>query len=165
MKFTDLPPSNRSILAALCAAGAAGLRTDALGRCTSPRHHTPQEAANLLNNLRQLGLVYSQQKPDNQSYALWKASEYGLAVFMGRPADVQPERTVTSSVPTCGAVPTKRFIISEAGGLGHVATCTREEALDAAQSKATSKPGTVFRVYEQVAEAHMPVPQAMITLL
>lgn len=171
MKFTDLPPTNRSILAALCAAGAAGLRTDALGRCTSPRHSTPQEAANLLNNLRQLGLVYSQQKPDNQSYALWKASEYGVAVFMSRPDEV-PAPGAAASVATSIANgcaqsngSAKSFLIVRPTGGCEEYRGTREQALAQAQTGATKNPGTEYSVYEIIGVAHMPVPQAQITLL
>lgn len=165
MKFTDLPPTNRSILAALCAAGAAGLRTDALGRCTSPRHSTPQEAANLLNNLRQLGLVYSQQKPDNQSYALWKASEYGVAVFMSRPDEVAPPAKSQVAEAACASEPVKNYIISSPGGADHHARGIRADALAKAQSMATADAGREYSVYEIIGLAHMPVPQAQITLL
>jgi hypothetical protein len=169
MKFTDLPPTNRSILAALCAAGAAGLRTDALGRCTSPRHSTPQEAANLLNNLRQLGLVYSQQKPDNQSYALWKASEYGVAVFMSRPDEVPAPgklvdpRDITDGV-NAGHSPTRlRKWMVYPGGMQFQGT---EEALATELSKcAEGRPGVTFLAYVLHSEALLPVPKAQITLL
>lgn len=171
MKFTDLPPTQRSILAALCAAGAAGLRTDALGRCTSPRHSTPQEAANLLNNLRQLGLVYSQQKPDTQSYALWKVSEYGVAVFVSRPDEV-PAPGAAASVAASIAngcaqsePAVKNYIIRGQGGVDHHARGIRADALAKAQNMATVDAGREYSVYEIIGVAHMPVPQAQITLL
>lgn len=170
MKFTDLPPTHRSILAALCAVGNASLRTDALGRCTSPRHSTPQEAANLLNNLRQLGLVYSQQKPDNQLYALWKASEYGVAVFMGRPDEVPlgAAASAQTSIANGCAQPSgsaKSFLIVRPTGGCEEYRGTREQALAQAQAGATKNPGTEYSVYEIIGVAHMPVPQAQITLL
>lgn len=169
MKFTDLPPTNRSLLAALCAAGTAGLRTDALGRAVSPRHATPQEAANLLNNMRMLGLVYSQQKPDNQAYALWKASEYGVAVFMSRPNDV-PSVPATATAPVVGcadailpAPQRLRIWMIYPGTIqykGSEASLTTELA-----ALAQSNPGTKYMAYLLHSEAVLPVPTAQITLL
>lgn len=170
MKFTDLPPTNRSLLAALCAAGTAGLRTDALGRAVSPRHATPQEAANLLNNMRMLGLVYSQQKPDNQSYALWKASEYGVAVFMSRPNDVPAVPATATTTPEAGyadaSLPAPQRLRSWMIYPGAIQYRGSESSLTTELAAlAQGNPGTKYMAYLLHSEAVLPVPTAQITLL
>ena len=136
----------------------------------APRRVTPQEAANLLNNLRQLGLVYSQQKPDNQSYALWKASEYGVAVFMSRPDEVPAPGTMSIACSTpaigCAEAPSphrlRQWMIYP-GGLQFQGT---EEALAAQLAKCAEQvPGTTYLAYVLHSEAVLPVPKAQITLL
>lgn len=163
MKFTDLTSSSRSLLAALCAAGAAGLRTDALGRCITPRRATPPEAADMLNSMRQLGLVYSQQKAPNAAYSLWKASEYGMAVFMGRPEDV-PATEVSQGGDTEDRKPPRpRLWMVYPGSMQFRGT---EDALAATLAKcAEESPGTKYLAYVLHSEAVLPVPKAQITLL
>lgn len=88
MKFTDLTSAQRSMLHMLCS-NNTGWPTDVLGRGCMPKFK-PDQAASSLLGLRDMGLVYSNQKPSTQPYAMWKASAYGMAVFAGRPADVAP---------------------------------------------------------------------------
>lgn len=85
MKFTDLTNYQRSMLTMLCTGQT--FSTAELGRGCNPALKPDQAAASLLR-LRDLGLVFSNQKPANQAYAMWKASEYGQAVFMSRPLEV-----------------------------------------------------------------------------
>lgn len=166
MKFTDLTPAQRSMLAALCATSGVGLQTDRLGMCVSPRQFCPSDAASSLLGMRKLGLVYSNQKTANQVYAIWKASEYGLAVFMGRPADVPVLNAGQTSSSQVGHTTPQRKTIIFCPGLAIDFTArTRKGAIEEAQRLATANPGRIYGVYEQVAEASMPVPQAQVTLL
>lgn len=166
MKFTDLTSSQRSMLAALCAVGT-GMHTDALGRATTPK--LPADcAASVLLDLRKKGLVYSNQKPSGHAYALWKASEYGLAVFMSRPDDVPAESTITCITPTNGGAeaprsPRLRQWMIYPGGLQFQGT---EEALAEQLAHCAEKaPGTKYLAYVLHSEAVLPVPKAQITLL
>jgi hypothetical protein len=99
MKFTDLTSYHRSMLTMLCTGQT--FSTAELGRGCNPSLKPDQAAASLLR-LRDLGLVFSNQKPPGQAYAMWKASEYGQAVFMSRPAEV----TMPCSNPVLDALPT-----------------------------------------------------------
>ena len=168
MKFSGLNSNMRSMLTALCASST--LNTEQLGNGCVPKL-TAQQAANTLNEMRAVGLVYSMQKPESRQYASWAVNAVGKAVFMGRPDGDVVLQTVPASdaqaqcSPAPGAAPTKRFIVSAQGGTLTVLNVTREYALAEAQRLATAAPGTDYRVYEQIATAHMPVPQAQITLL
>lgn len=173
MKFTDLTPYQRSMLAALCAVGT-GMHTDALGRATTPK--LPADgAASVLLDLRKKGLVYSNQKPTGTAYALWKASEYGMAVFMSRPDEVPAPGTrsimsdyVTSAATAQGHAidqrsPRLRQWMIYPGGLQFQGT---EEALAAQLAKCAEQvPGTTYLAYVLHSEALLPVPKAQITLL
>lgn len=162
MKFSDLTSNQRSIIAALAA--SSSLRTDALGRCCVPRLDGPG-AANVLCSLRELGLIYSHQKPTSQTYADWKISQVGMAVFTARPDGDVVVRTAGEPVNTAGpAVERHDFVIQGPNGSTKL-TGTSEEALTAAQHRATIEPGSEYKVFRLVAVAHMPVPQAVVTLL
>lgn len=90
MKFTDLTGPQRSILAML--ATSSVFDTKQLGNGVTPKHDA-QSAAHLLMQMRELGLIFSSQKLPNQPYAHWRISEYGKAVFEGRPSeDVAPAK-------------------------------------------------------------------------
>lgn len=175
MKFTDLTSNQRSMLAALCAVGT-GMHTDALGRATTPKLPA-DSAASVLLDLRKKGLVYSNQKPTGHAYALWKASEYGMKVFQGRPdTDVQANsdvmRGVASAVEAskvasgCKEAPHPlrlRLWMIYPGGLQFQGT---EEALAAQLAHCAEKaPGTKYLAYVLHSEAVLPVPKAQITLL
>lgn len=164
MKFTDLTSSQRSMLAALCACNGLGLNTEALGRAATPKMDATSAASSLLH-LRTAGLVYSNQKPTGQAYALWKASEYGLAVFMGRPADVQAAQaepaTAAEMVAPAGYKLHSYMIYP--GAIGYQGT--EQTMLGELAKLAESNPGKQYMAYRKVADAVLPVPQAQITLL
>lgn len=159
MKFSNLTSNMRSMLTALAASNH--LNTEQLGNGCVPKLNG-QQAANVLIELRQKGIVYSMQKPDTQRFALWSATEFGKAVFMGRPdTDVQP----TAVQPQAYASAKSGKFIVGATGHSSVPCVDRDSALSLAQRNATDLPGTDFKVYELIAVANMPVPQAQITLL
>ena len=166
MKFSDLNSNMRSMLTALCASST--LNTEQLGNGCVPKL-TAQQAANVLNEMRAVGLVYSMQKPESRQYASWAVNSVGKAMFMGRPDGDVVLQTVPASDAQCSpakdAAPVKRFIIGERSGTLVVVHGTRDEVLAEAQRRATIKAGAEYNVYEQIATAHMPVPQAQITLL
>jgi hypothetical protein len=183
MKFTDLQSNERAVLAALRASAGNCMGTDALGRAMYPTQ-SPADAASTLNGMRRKGLLYSMQKGPNVAYAPWSISEYGIAVFDGRP-DTDPAlapKVATMCAAYGGAVqaastlgpkmdaatkraPTKTFIVTRADSPLWTITGDINDATRKAQNLATAEPGEAYRVYELVAVAHMPVPQAQITLL
>lgn len=171
MKFTDLTSNSRSMLTALCASVGTGLDTAELSRCTTPRKLDCAQTACVLLEMRKQGLVYSNQKPLGKSYALWEASDYGLAVFTGRhDTDVPAPSTAASAcaAPTIGyttAKLVKAYIVRSNDGSSYIADGIRADALSKAQNMATAEPGREYKVYELIAVAHMPVPQAQITML
>lgn len=164
MKFTDLTSNQRSMLAALCAVGT-GIHTDRLGLGCTPKL-SPERAASVLLELRQNGLVYSNQKPTGHAYALWKASEYGLAVFMSRPDEVAAPGAAAneaSSASGCAQSPRLRLWMIYPGALQYQGT---EEALAAQLAYCAEKaPGTKYMAYVLHSEAVLPVPKAQVTLL
>jgi len=162
MKFSDLTSNQRAILAALAASNKLG--TDALGRACNPKL-SPPLAANVLCSMREHGLLYSHAKLPNAPYCDWVISSVGVAVFTGRPdGDVR-----VTGAPVNGTKPTDdctEFLIgSEAPGSSFKLGGTQEEALTEAQRHATANPGRTYKVMRLVAVAHMPVPQAVVTLL
>lgn len=158
MKFSDLTPTHRSILAALVNGGPQS--TDRLARVIGTS--SAQLAATTLCQLRTIGLIYSREK-GNDTYATWVANDIGLAVFNNRPADVPAPAIEAQCASNDEAAD---WIIYEEGmGSVRVNDSLRHAVLSKAQSRATAKPGTVFTVYRAVAVAAMPVPQAQITLL
>ena len=166
MKFSDLNSNMRSMLTALCASST--LNTEQLGNGCVPKL-TAQQAANTLNEMRAAGLVYSMQKPESRQYASWAVNSVGKAMFTGRPDGNVVLQTVPASDSQCSpakdTAPERRFILGEKGGTLVVVHGTREKVLEEAQRRATVNAGTEYNVYEQIAVAHMPVPQAQITLL
>lgn len=166
MKFSQLTSNMRSMIAALAA--SSHLDTDQLGRACSPKLNAQQAASTLLE-LRKHGLAYSMQKPTGTAYASWAITSVGMAVFEGRPdSDVRVTSVAspTADVQACAPSPAgKRYVLSVAGGVGSFMHGVREDVLELAQRKATEQPGKEYHVYEQIAVAHMPVPQAQITLL
>jgi hypothetical protein len=93
MKFTDLAAQQRSMLTMLCTGQT--FDTAQLGRGCNPRQDA-QRAAQILMNMREQGLVFSSQKTAVQTYASWRASDYGKAVFAGRPEEVQASDVVAA---------------------------------------------------------------------
>lgn len=182
MKFTNLTSNSRSMLAALCASGSAGLDTAHLGRCASPKLDGAQ-AASVLLDMRKKGLVYSNQKPQGQAYALWKASEFGLAVFQGRPHDVLPSDVVElagqpsiSDLIQQGMESNRKAAPSPDRDRCYIISCptetltrnvvgTRDHVLAVAQSLAEANQGKSYVVYEQIATVLLAKPVASITLL
>lgn len=156
MKFSDLNIAARSMLNALSA--SASLRTDELGRCANPRLD-PAAAANVLNSMREKGLIYSRQKLANAQYTAWFITDVGRAVFMGRPDGevllaaggvVQPE----TPAPEKG----DQFLIT-GNHVGYDAlVTTADKAVAVAAHRAELSPGKVIQVYKLVAEAHLPKP-------
>jgi hypothetical protein len=61
--------------------------------------------------------------------------------------------------------PTKTFIVKSSDSPLWTITGDIDDATRKAQNMATAEPGKTYRVYELVAVANMPVPQAQITLL
>lgn len=166
MKFSQLTSNMRSMIAALAA--SSNLTTDQLGRACSP-HINAQQASSTLLELRKHGLAYSMQKPTGTTYASWAITSVGMAVFEGRPdGDVRASELPQVGQAQCtnaAAPATKRYMVSETGGVGTFMTGDRADVLAEAQRRATAKPGAEYNVYERIAVAHMPVPQAQITLL
>lgn len=164
MKFSDLTSNMRSMLTALCA--CHHLNTEQLGNGCVPKL-SPAAAANVLNELRHKGLIFSMQKPTGQAYAAWSVSEFGHDVFMGRP-DGNVQASPSTQGPNMAAAKKEavlnKFIIG-APGQNSVTEHSREDALRVAQEAATRSPGTDFKVYELIAVASLPVPTAQITLL
>ncbi|QJD55324.1 hypothetical protein PssvBMR16_gp19 [Pseudomonas phage MR16] len=109
MKFTDLTSAQRSMLTMLCT--GQSFNTQELGRGCNPVFRPDQAAASLLG-MRDMGLVFSNQKPAGMTYADWRASDYGKSVFAGRPADVPaPDHQI--KVPT--AKPYRVLRVSNTG--------------------------------------------------
>lgn len=160
MKFSNLTSNMRSMLTALAASNH--LNTEQLGRACMPQI-SAASAANVLCEMRKNGIAYSMQKPENKQYADWSITSVGKAVFEGRP-DTDVRVNHVPDVADKSAYTDSKFIV---GATGHVsAPCaSRDDALATAQHRATEEPGKAFRVYELIAVANMPVPQAQITLL
>lgn len=167
MKFSDLSSPARSMLAALCAT-ATGLDTDMLGRCASPKLQAGKAACVLLE-LRKKGLVYSNQKPANHTYALWRVSEYGFAVFQGRPDDVQPadvaalNSNVSPVAPVSppAAKATAYAVVPDTG----FPVGTYDDALECAKAAAIGH-GKPYVVVALVAEVLPPAaPQPVVNVL
>lgn len=150
MKFSQLTSPQRSALSALCNCGP--LRTDKLAKSMSL---DPAGAANSLCSLRKIGLVFSKEK-GHQSYAEWEATEFGRALFDGRPIDVQPVTPSTQHLLTQFAV-CSNFKVD--------ATGTKQQALLAAEEASirTGVPHTVIALVAQVTPPEQP--RAQITLL
>ena len=79
MKFSTLPSTIRSLLAALC--NVPHLTTDKLAAVA---HTSPQQVAYVLCEMRKMGLIYSMEK-GTKPYAAWAANEVGVALFANRP--------------------------------------------------------------------------------
>ena len=166
MKFSDLSSPARSMLAALCAS-APGLDTSMLGRCASPKLQ-PERAAAVLLELRKKGLVYSHQKLVNQSYALWRVSAFGFAVFQGRPNDVQPadvaelNHNVSPVAPANPAPKATAYAVVPDTGFP---VGTYDDALECAKAAAIGM-GKPYVVVALVAEILPPVaPQPVVNVL
>lgn len=163
MKFSQLTSNMRSMVAALAASNH--LNTDQLGKACSPQINAQQASSTLLE-LRKQGLVYSMQKPTGTAYASWAITSVGMAVFEGRPdGDVVLTNVPVNNGQAYSPVkPAKQFVIKSASSV-LLPECDRDIALAKAQQAATNNPGVEYNVYERIAIAHMPVPQAQITLL
>lgn len=175
MKFSDLTSAQRSILTAL--RSTSSLNTERLGLACVPQN-SPTGAAGVLVEMRTKGLVHSIQKPESQRFALWCITEYGMAVFDGRPDTdpaLAPMAVVTAASPptpdpkvdvAAKSEPVKSFLLFKNRSMeGQLTATTREAALDEAQQRATASPGNIYTVFEEVARAELPKPQAQITLL
>lgn len=82
LSFSQLSNLHRSALAALVNTGP--LNTDQLAKCMQLGSNAAA-AANSLNALRELGLIYSHQKSPGQLYCQWKANQIGVELFNARP--------------------------------------------------------------------------------
>lgn len=161
MKFTDLTSSYRSMLTHLAACGT-GVTTDLLGRGCVPKL-LPTNASSVLLDMRRKGLVYAYQKTSGQVYCTWRISEYGMSVFMSRPADVPATEVSQGGDKEDRKTTRMRIWMLYPGGLQFHGT---EEALAEHLAKCAEQvPGTKYMAYVLHSEAVLPVPKAQITLL
>lgn len=154
MKFSKLPATFRSALAALVNSGP--LRTDKLARSIGT---TGCGAANTLCKMRREGLIFSKEK-GSAVYCEWEATNIGVAVFTNRPEDVP---LYSQAVNTCAASKkaTAYAVVPDTGF--HVGTY--DDALECAKAAAVgmSKP---YIVIAMVAEVLPPVaPQPVVNVL
>lgn len=150
MKFAQLTSAQRSAVSVLCNVGPT--RTDKLGVSMNMQ---PAQASTALCALRKIGLVFSKER-NGHSYAEWEITEFGRALFDGRPVDVQPVTPAAPGLITKFAV-VKNFQIDGTG--------TKEQAVLAAEAAAL-RDGAVYTVIGLVAQVTPPEqPRAQITLL
>lgn len=157
MKFTDLTSAQRSMLTMLCTGQT--FSTEELGRGTVPKFK-PDQAASSLLGMRDLGLVFSNQKPANQQYAMWKASQYGRAVFEGRPSEVVQALTGYTPGLDEGTPAAGTWVVYEVTSSTAVYTASYPNEVDAVAyaSRQVDKLGRVFHVAKLVARVK-PVQQ------
>ncbi|QJD54964.1 hypothetical protein PssvBMR12_gp16 [Pseudomonas phage MR12] len=100
------------MLTMLCTGQA--FNTAELGRGTSPQMNTQSAAATLMD-MRERGIVYSSQKPTGQTYAVWRATEYGKDVFASRPAEVAKPVVINPTVDMPTPKPYRVLRVSNTG--------------------------------------------------
>lgn len=163
MKFSTLISTQRSALAALCNSGI--LTTDKLAKVMDT---DPQGAANVLCQMRKIGLVYSMEK-GSRTYAPWAASEIGMQLFANRPnhtlvyvTDAELAMLEGKGQPPKAQQITKFAVVTN---FQTDATGTKEQALLAAEELAI-RTGQKVVVIGLCAEVTPPEqPRAQITLL
>jgi hypothetical protein len=149
MKFSQLTSAQRSALSVLCNVGPT--RTDKLARSMQ---FDNAGAANSLCGLRKIGLVFSKERGAH-SYAEWEVTEFGRALFDGRPLTVEPV-TPPAHLLTQFAV-CSNFKVD--------ATGSKAQALLAAE-EASIRTGVAHTVIALVAQVTPPEqPRAQIVLL
>lgn len=95
LKYAELASNQRTMLSMLCT--GQSFKTDELAKACCPSIGAG-DAAHVLCNMRDAGLVFSNQKPSSQRYADWKVSEYGKLVFMGRSAQAVPAPSLSERI-------------------------------------------------------------------
>ena len=155
MKFSKLPATFRSVLAALVNSGP--LRTDKLARIIGTTDCG--SAANTLCKMRREGLIFSKEK-GAAVYAEWEATNIGVAVFNHRPNDVPLFDTAVNACADSKKA-TAYAVVPDTG----FQVGTYEDALECAKAAAIgmSKP---YIVIAMVAEVLPPVaPQPVVNVL
>lgn len=157
MKFSKLPATFRSVLAALVNSGP--LRTDKLARIIGTTDCAA--AANTLCKMRREGLIFSKEK-GAAVYAEWEATNIGIAVFNGRPNDV-PLFDKVAPVNDCAASKkaTAYAVVPDTG----FPVGTYDDALECAKAAAIGH-GKPYVVVALVAEVLPPAaPQPVVNVL
>jgi len=155
MKFSKLPATFRSVLAALVNSGP--LRTDKLARIIGTTDCG--SAANTLCKMRREGLIFSKEK-GSAVYCEWEATNIGVAVFTNRPEDVP---LYSQAVNTCAASKkaTAYAVVPDTG----FPVGTYDDALECAKAAAISQ-GKAYIVIALAAEVLPPVaPQPVVNVL
>ena len=164
MKFSKLPATFRSVLAALVNSGP--LRTDKLARIIGTTDCGA--AANTLCKMRREGLIFSKEK-GTKVYCEWEATNIGLAVFNNRPDDVPLVQGMSAkdnaAAKQYSAEQAKKAtayaVVPDTG----FAVGTYEDALECAKA-ATLGHGKSHIVIAMVAEVLPPVaPQPVVNVL
>ena len=155
MKFSKLPATFRSALAALVNAGP--LRTDRLARIIGTTDCG--SAANTLCKMRREGLIFSKEK-GAAMYAEWEATNIGVAVFNHRPNDVPLFDTAVNACADSKKA-TAYAVVPDTG----FQVGTYEDALECAKA-ATLGHGKSHIVIALVAEVLPPAaPQPVVNVL
>lgn len=174
MKFSELAPTQRTLLSALATAQGTTLTTDRLAAClTGAERGNCQAAAHRLCAMRDAGLIFSHQKKSTEPYCRWQISLLGLALFEGRPDGnvvmVPPGASVVDTeeprAKRPAEAPGKLYRVVNATGtcVESLVTNDEPEALAVLSRIAESAPGHEFRLVTTVAVALLPKPQATIT--
>ena len=156
MKFSKLPATFRSALAALVNAGP--LRTDRLARIIGTADCG--SAANTLCKMRREGLIFSKEK-GSAVYCEWEATNIGVAVFKHLTDDVSCDKV--SPVNDCAASKkaTAYAVVPDTG----FPVGTYDDALECAKAAAIGH-GKPYVVVALVAEVLPPVaPQPVVNVL
>lgn len=170
MKFSDLPPYQRTQLAALASCGGGGLDTKQLSMSSPISGDAKRGAAQLLE-LRRTGLVYSTERQTGQQYVKWFITDVGLAVFEGRPDGdvvvVPAEQCDLHQAATeqCPKPAAKVWRVQDASGqaVADISTSSEALALKFLQKQAEAHPGLPLYLVTTVAKACLPKPAATIT--
>lgn len=156
MKFSKLPATFRSVLAALANAGP--LRTDKLARIIGTTDCGA--AANTLCKMRREGLIFSKEK-GTKVYAEWEATNIGLAVFNNRPNDVEVLATLKEAEKVATTKATAYAVVPDTG----FPVGSYDDALECAKAAAIGV-GKPYVVVALVAEVLPPVaPQPVVNVL
>lgn len=155
MKFSKLPATFRSVLAALVNSGP--LRTDKLARIIGTTDCG--SAANTLCKMRREGLIFSKEK-GAAVYAEWEATNIGVAVFNHRPNDVPLFDTAVDACADSKKA-TAYAVVPDTG----FPVGTYDDALECAKAAAIGH-GKPYVVVALVAEVLPPAaPQPVVNVL
>lgn len=155
MKFSKLPATSRSVLAALVNSGP--LRTDKLARIIDTTDCGA--AANTLCKMRREGLIFSKEK-GAAVYAEWEATNIGVAVFNHRPNDVPLFDTAVNACADSKKA-TAYAVVPDTG----FPVGTYDDALECAKAAAIGH-GKPYVVVALVAEVLPPAaPQPVVNVL